>query len=110
MDGTTVIQDQVYGEVRVANESLDDQVLLKADGRPTYHLASVVDDHSMEISHVMRGQVFAIFSSKPYTLAPRDVHYIQIRSPSPMRIDFHDACLLERLCVNCMIALSQEFF
>ncbi len=57
MDGTTVVQDQVYGDVTVAHKTLDDQVLLKADGNPTYHLASVVDDHSMEVSHVLRGGV-----------------------------------------------------
>lgn len=55
-DGSTVIQDRVYGNVTVTNEAVDDQVLLKADGYPTYHLASVVDDHHMEISHVLRGQ------------------------------------------------------
>ena len=51
------IKDQVYGEVTVKNETMEDQILLKTDGYPTYHLASVVDDHCMEISHVMRGEV-----------------------------------------------------
>ena len=52
-----MVQDEVYGVVELPNNSLDDQVLLKADGHPTYHLASVVDDHCMEISHVLRGEV-----------------------------------------------------
>jgi len=52
-----VVRDEVYGVVELPNSSLDDQVLLKADGHPTYHLASVVDDHCMEISHVLRGEV-----------------------------------------------------
>ena len=56
-EGSTVVQDKVYGVVELPNNSLDDQVLLKADGRPTYHLANVVDDHCMEISHVLRGEV-----------------------------------------------------
>ncbi len=54
-DGETVIDDGVQGEVRVANDRLDDFVLLRADGTPTYMLSVVVDDHDMEISHVIRG-------------------------------------------------------
>ncbi len=55
MDGETVIQDLVQGEVKVDNQQLDDMILLRADGTPTYMLAVVVDDHDMEISHVIRG-------------------------------------------------------
>ncbi len=54
-DGKTVIADQVQGEVRVANEELDDMVLLRGDGTPTYMLSVVVDDHDMGITHVIRG-------------------------------------------------------
>jgi glutamyl-tRNA synthetase len=53
--GETVIDDAVQGTVRVANEQLDDMVLLRADGTPTYMLSVVVDDHDMEITHVIRG-------------------------------------------------------
>ena len=53
--GETVVQDQVQGEVRVANEQLDDMVLLRSDGTPTYMLSVVVDDHDMGITHVIRG-------------------------------------------------------
>ncbi len=53
--GETVIDDRVQGEVRVAGEQLDDMVLLRADGTATYMLAVVVDDHDMEITHVIRG-------------------------------------------------------
>ena len=49
-------QDIVRGEVEVNTRTLDDKILLKADGMPTYHLANVVDDHIMEISHVIRGE------------------------------------------------------
>ena len=53
--------DLVFGEVKPHTDSgsfsFDDFVLLKSDGYPTYHLASVVDDHAMEISHVLRGEV-----------------------------------------------------
>ncbi len=54
-DGETLIQDLVQGEVRVANEELDDMILLRSDGTPTYMLAVVVDDHDMGITHVIRG-------------------------------------------------------
>jgi glutamyl-tRNA synthetase len=51
----TVVRDQVQGEVRVGNEQLDDMVLLRADGTPTYMLSVVVDDHDMAITNVIRG-------------------------------------------------------
>ncbi len=54
-DGETVIQDLVQGEVKVDNGEMDDMILLRADGTPTYMLAVVVDDHDMEVSHVIRG-------------------------------------------------------
>ena len=54
-DGETVIHDEVQGEVRFANKTFDDLVLLRADGTPTYMLAVVVDDHDMGITHVIRG-------------------------------------------------------
>ncbi len=54
-DGETVIRDLVQGEVRIANDQLDDMVLLRSDGTPTYMLSAVVDDHDMAITHVIRG-------------------------------------------------------
>jgi glutamyl-tRNA synthetase len=53
--GETVIEDRVQGRVTVANEQLDDLIILRADGTPTYNLSVVVDDHDMAISHVIRG-------------------------------------------------------
>ncbi len=55
LEGTTVIKDKVQGEVSVQNDGLDDIVLLRADGTPTYMLAVVVDDHDMGVTHVIRG-------------------------------------------------------
>ncbi len=52
----TVFNDLIRGEVRFKNELIDDQVLIKSDGYPTYHFAVVVDDHCMEITHVIRGE------------------------------------------------------
>ena len=54
-EGITTFQDEVFGKVSVKNETLDDQVIMKSDGFPTYHLAVVVDDYLMKISHVIRG-------------------------------------------------------
>jgi len=54
-DGETVIEDQVKGAVRFQNASLDDLILLRTDGMPTYNLAVVVDDHEMDVTHVIRG-------------------------------------------------------
>lgn len=54
-EGETLIKDEVQGSVRVANEQLDDMVLLRANGSPTYMLSVVVDDHDMGITHVIRG-------------------------------------------------------
>jgi len=55
MEGETVVHDGIRGDVTFDNALLDDQILVKSDGFPTYHLAVVVDDHAMEISHVIRG-------------------------------------------------------
>jgi len=55
IDGTTSFHDLVMGTVTFRNDTLDDHVLLKSDGFPTYHLAFAVDDHAMRISHVIRG-------------------------------------------------------
>jgi glutamyl-tRNA synthetase len=55
-EGVTVVPDYLRGDVSFENVRVDDAVLLKSDGYPTYHLAMVVDDHEMEISHVIRGE------------------------------------------------------
>lgn len=54
-DGTTVIRDEVQGDVTIRNDQLDDMVLLRSDGTPVYMLAVVVDDHDMGVTHVIRG-------------------------------------------------------
>ena len=55
-EGETVVADLLRGEIRIDNRLVDDQVLIKSDGYPTYHLANVVDDHLMEITHVIRAE------------------------------------------------------
>ena len=56
LEGETTFHDEVYGDITVQNRVLDDQVILKSDGFPTYQLANVIDDHLMQISHVLRGE------------------------------------------------------
>ncbi len=56
LEGQTSFNDLIWGEVVVENSTIDDFILLKSDGYPTYHLANVVDDHSMAISHVLRAE------------------------------------------------------
>jgi glutamyl-tRNA synthetase len=65
--GTCVIKDVLRGDVEIEWKQIDMQVLMKSDGLPTYHLASVVDDHLMEISHIMRGEEW--ISSTPKQIA-----------------------------------------
>lgn len=55
-EGETIIKDRLRGDIVFENDKIDDQVLLKADGFPTYHLANVVDDHLMQITHVIRAE------------------------------------------------------
>ena len=56
--GVTEVDDIVYGKVKIDNSILDDQILLKSDGFPTYNFANVIDDHLMEITHVIRGKEY----------------------------------------------------
>ena len=63
-DGTTSFHDEVYGDITLDNKDLDDQVLLKSDGYPTYNLANVVDDGLMNITHVTRGSEYISSTSK----------------------------------------------
>ena len=65
--GTTSFEDEVYGTVTVENETLDDQILIKTDGMPTYNFANVVDDHTMGITHVIRGNEY-LASTPKYNL------------------------------------------
>lgn len=55
-EGMLIVEDMIRGKVRFDSKTIDDQVLIKSDGFPTYHLANVVDDHDMEITHVIRGE------------------------------------------------------
>lgn len=63
-EGTTTFCDEIYGDITVDNSELDDMVLIKSDGYPTYNFANVVDDHLMGITHVVRGNEYLSSSPK----------------------------------------------
>lgn len=65
-EGTTTFHDEIYGDITVPNSELDDMILIKTDGFPTYNFANVVDDHLMGITHVVRGNEY-LSSSPKYT-------------------------------------------
>ena len=66
-EGSTVFSDAVFGDITVENSTLDDQVLIKRDGLPTYNFANVIDDHLMGITHVVRGSEY-LSSAPKYNL------------------------------------------
>jgi len=90
-EGTTTFHDEIFGDITVENATLDDQVLIKRDGLPTYNFANVVDDHLMGITHVVRGSEY-LSSAPKYNLLyegfgweiPRYVHC------SPVMRDAHN--------------------
>jgi glutamyl-tRNA synthetase len=93
LEGQTPFRDLIYGNVVFENNTLDDFVLLKSDGYPTYHLANVVDDHAMEISHVIRAEEWV--SSTPRHLLlyqalgfepPEFVHHPMILGPDRAKL------------------------
>lgn len=63
-EGTTTFHDEIYGDITVENSELDDMILIKSDGYPTYNFANVVDDHLMGITHVVRGNEYLSSSPK----------------------------------------------
>lgn len=66
-EGQTTFDDVVYGSITVENSELDDQILIKSDGMPTYNFANVIDDHLMDITHVVRGSEY-LSSTPKYNL------------------------------------------
>ncbi len=67
LTGTTTFHDEIYGDITVDNTTLDDQILIKTDGMPTYNFANVVDDHLMGITHIIRGNEY-LSSTPKYNL------------------------------------------
>ena len=93
LEGRTRFNDLIYGDVVFENNTLDDFILLKSDGYPTYHLANVVDDHAMKVSHVIRAEEW--ISSTPRHLLlyqalglepPQFVHHPMILGPDRAKL------------------------
>ncbi|KAG0267780.1 Glutamyl-tRNA synthetase [Actinomortierella ambigua] len=92
-EGTTIVHDDVHGNVTFSNKELDDSVLLKSDGFPTYHLANVVDDHLMDINQVVRGQEWLPSAPKHVLLyemfgwkVPRFAHVPLLLNPDKSKL------------------------
>lgn len=121
--GSTTFKDAVFGEITVPNEELEDQVLLKADGLPTYNFANVIDDHAMKITHVVRGTEY-LSSSPKYNLlyeafgwqVPTYVHLTSIIREGGKKLskrdgdaafsDFYKKGYLIDAIVNCIALLG----
>lgn len=89
--GTTTFSDVVYGDITVENTELDDQILMKADGFPTYNFANVVDDHLMHITHVVRGSEY-LPSTPKYNLLYKAFGWeppVYVHLPAVMRDAHH---------------------
>ncbi len=90
LTGETTFFDVLHGNITIANSELEDQVLLKSDGMPTYNFANVVDDHLMEISHIIRGTEFITSTPKHVLLykffgweLPTFIHLAPVMGKSP---------------------------
>lgn len=92
-EGITTFQDEIRGQISFENKLIDDQVLIKSDGFPTYHLGVVVDDHLMEISHVIRGEEWISSTPKHILLyrafgweLPTYAHMPLLRNPDKSKL------------------------
>jgi glutamyl-tRNA synthetase len=92
-DGTTIFHDVIRGDISFANILIDDQVILKSDGYPTYHLGVVVDDHIMKITHIIRGEEWISSTPKHILLykffgwdVPQIAHVSVLRNPDHSKL------------------------
>ncbi len=92
-EGTTTFTDLIRGEISFENKFLDDQVLMKSDGFPTYHMGVVVDDHVMEVSHIIRGEEWISSTPKHVLLTqffgwelPVYAHMSLLRNPDKSKL------------------------
>lgn len=112
---TIRFEDEIRGYVSFESKGLDDQVLLKSDGMPTYHLANVVDDHLMEITHVIRGEEWLSSAPKHILMyqyfgwePPRMAHLPLIMSPSGGKLSKRKA-ESEGIPINTKDYIEQKF-
>lgn len=92
-EGTTTVHDEIRGNITFENKRIDDQVLLKSDGYPTYHLGVVIDDHLMNITHVIRGEEWISSTPKHILLyqyfgwtSPVYAHLPVLRNPDKSKL------------------------
>lgn len=126
IEGTTSFVDRLRGPVEIRNDQVDDQVLLKSDGFPTYHLANVVDDHLMKISHVIRAEEWISSTPKHVMLyqafgwdQPEWIHMPLLRNSdkskiskrkNPVSIDYYkDAGILAPALLNFLAIMGWSF-
>jgi glutamyl-tRNA synthetase len=126
--GVTVLQDRLRGAVELPNEQSDDQVLLKSDGLPTYHLANVVDDHLMGVTHVIRAEEWISSAPKHLRLyqafgwdPPTFIHLPLLRNNdknkskiskrrNPVSLEYYrDAGILPEAMVNFLALMGWSF-
>jgi glutamyl-tRNA synthetase len=126
LEGETTLHDFIHGDITIQNRDVDDQVLMKSDGFPTYHMAVVVDDHLMEITHVMRGDdwipsfpkhilLYQAFGWQP----PEHGHVPNVMGPDKRKlskrhgatsvIQFRDAGYLSEALVNFLALLGWSY-
>src|SRR5699024_9007587 len=112
---TIRFEDEIRGFVSFESKGLDDQVLLKSDGMPTYHLANVVDDHLMDITHVIRGEEWLSSTPKHILLyeylgwePPKMAHLPLIMSPSGGKLSKRKA-ETEGIPINAKDYVEQQF-
>lgn len=126
LEGSTTLPDFIHGDITIPNADVDDQVLMKSDGFPTYHMAVVVDDHLMEITHVMRGDEWISsfpkhillykafgwtppqFGHMPVVLGP-DKRKLSKRHGATSVIQFRDEGYLVEALVNFMALLGWAY-
>ncbi len=95
-EGTTKFVDEIYGEIEVPNAELDDMILIKSDGFPTYNFANVVDDHTMGITHVVRGNEYLSSAPKYNRLYEAFGWEVPVYIHCPLITDEHHAKLSKR--------------
>ncbi|MCL1831424.1 MAG: glutamate--tRNA ligase [Oscillospiraceae bacterium] len=96
-EGSTSFTDSIYGEITVPNTEIEDQILIKSDGMPTYNFANVIDDHAMNITHIIRGNEY-LSSTPKYNLlyeafgwdVPTYVHVPQIMRDATHKLSKRD--------------------
>ncbi|MEJ7602261.1 MAG: glutamate--tRNA ligase [Kofleriaceae bacterium] len=125
-DGPVAFHDELRGEVSRDAKEIDDQVLLKSDGMPTYHLANVVDDHLMEITHVIRAEEWVSSTPKHVLLyrafgweQPKWIHMPLLRNPDKSKISkrkhpvsinyYRDAGILPQALLNFLGLMGWSF-